>query len=68
MRRGSGRLAGHDFDEPVLGRMIEVVQPDDTLGPCRRGGELGDRVGRCVGGENRVGAADLVETAEDAAS
>ena len=61
---GSVRLTGHDLDQPVLCRMVEVVQADDAFGS--RGGacELGDGVRGRVGGQDRVGAADLVETLE----
>ena len=64
--RRIGGLPGNDFDEPVLGRMIEVVQANDALGARRRGGQLGDRVGRRVCREDRVRAADLVEALKDA--
>ena len=66
MRGRIGRLARDDLDEPVLRRVIEVVQPHDALGPRRRAGKIGDRVRRGVGRENRVRAANLVEAAEDA--
>ena len=61
-------FAGDDLDEPVLRRMIEVVQAEHALGMLVVGRrQLGHRERRRVGREDRVGPADLVEPAEDVA-
>ncbi len=54
-----------DLDQVLHRRRVEEVDADDAPGPGVRGGDLGDRQRRGVGGEDRLRRDDVVELAED---
>lgn len=53
-----------DLDELLHRGGVEEVHADDALGVLRRDGDLGDRQGRGVRREDRVGGDHLVDLAE----
>ena len=61
------QLGANDLDERHQRRRVEEVHADDPLGPCRRGGDLGDGERRGVRREHGVGPADPVELGEELA-
>ena len=63
-RRVAGLVAADQLAELHHRHRREEVGADDRLGPLGDRGDLGDRDGRGVGGEHRVGLADLVQRAE----
>ena len=54
-RLGRGLLADDDLDQRHLLDRREEMQADEVVRPRRRLGQAGDRQGRGVGGEDRVG-------------
>ena len=65
--RGGAVLAADDLDQPILGRMIEVMQTNHPLGRRCAGGDIFDRERRRVGGEDRIGSAGSLEPREEVA-
>ena len=62
---GLGHHGPDHLDQPLHGRGVEEVHADHAARAGVGGGDLGDRERGGVGGEDRVGADDLVELAED---
>ena len=59
-----GSLGTDDLHERHQRRRVEEMHPDHALGSRGRPRNLGDREGRGVRGQNRVGTADLLQLAE----
>ena len=61
----AGRLVGNDFQQPVLGRMVEIVQADEAVGPIGLRGELAHVKTRGVGGQDGFRRAEPVQFLEE---
>ena len=60
-------LAGHDLDQPHLGRRVEEVHADHARGVREAGGERGHAQRRRVGGQHAVGLDHLGQAGEQRA-